>query len=110
VRSGPRYDPAEVARLVREQQYWATDSVIGKLIDRNIDAVDKIEELLTSLATNGTFKKRLPLEDKDYPDTVADVYQVWSSEDEDHWYVKFFIMNGLLVVVLSCKYYGAPLW
>lgn len=113
----PLYDPAEVARLVQEQQYEVPEeAVLRKLINRNIDAADKIEELLMSLETHGTFVKQLPLDNERFAGRIADVYRVWSSEDEDQgegscdWYVKFFVENGLLVVVLSCKWWDAPQW
>lgn len=113
---GPLYDPAEVARLVRDQQYEVpTDALVRWLANRNIDVTDKIEELLTSLETHGDFVKQLPLDDEKYAGRIGDVYRVWSDEDEDEgcpndWYVKFFIENGLLVVVLSCKWWDAPQW
>jgi len=105
LKTGCQYPTEEVARLAREGSFRPTKEVATKLINRNVDANDKIVELLTTLSTHGRFKSCAQLKDGG----IGDEYIVKSEEDGYDWYVKFKVADKL-VWVLSCKWDGVGYW
>jgi hypothetical protein len=101
MKSRPRYSTEEVARLVVEGKLSSARTVVNFLIDHDYDASEVTAELLTTLGSRGEFVKSLTLKSG----AIADVYQVLDSDDTE-WYLKFYVDDGQLVVLLSCWWDG----
>ena len=73
------------------------------LIHHDYDAVEVTYEALSEIAhNNGRFIKYIELEKR--PGTFADVYHVDAFGST--WYVKFYIEDGTIIQVWSCRWEG----
>lgn len=99
----PKYSPDEVARLVREGSMTAVKTVVNFLTNHEYDAREVTTELLTTLQSRGDFLGSPRLK----TGVIADEYRVFYESDDSEWFVKFYVEDEQLVVLLSCWWDGS---
>lgn len=98
LKHGAAYNLDEVKQLVSQGSFNATKRVTRFILEHtDEDVYDAILEVFEAANKEG-FRKTVAL-DK-FPGVSADVYYVEVFDDE--YYLKFFVDEGKVVVVLSC--------
>jgi hypothetical protein len=103
-RGRPKYPPEEVASLARQRgNVWFPRTVNDWLSEheRERDVAETVSDILQSIPRHGRYQKTMPL----HEGQLADVYTV--PYDGIDWYVKLYVEEEALVVVMTCCWIGA---
>ena len=103
----PAYDIAKACKLVKENQFEATNRVRFWLENHDYFEVGQIKKVFVALEEKGEYIKTVTL--RETPDKLADVYLL--DFEGSSWYIKFYIHNDsgtfdIYVKILSCHWEG----